>query len=57
MYHGFSINVNNNLSKYKNIIPCGVKDRGVTNLYNINKQNYKNLRDKIIKNLIKNLKI
>ncbi len=57
VYHGFSINVNNNLSKYKNIIPCGVKDRGVTNLYNINKQNYKNLGNKIIKNLIKNLKI
>ena len=56
-YHGFSINIKNDLSKYKNFIPCGIKNKGVTNLYNIKKQNYKNLKNKIIKNLIKNLKI
>ena len=55
-YHGFSINVKNDLSKYKNFVPCGIKNKGVTNLYNIKKQNYKNLKNKIIKNLIKNLK-
>ena len=55
-YHGFSINVNNNLKKYKAIIPCGIKDRGVTNLNKIQNYNYKNLEDNIIKNFIVNLK-
>ena len=55
-YHGFSININNDLSKYKKIIPCGIKDKGVTNLKSINDQNYEILEDKIIKNFILNLK-
>ena len=55
-YHGFSININNDLSKYDAIVPCGIKDKGVTNLNNINNQNYENLSDKIIKNFILNLK-
>ena len=29
-YHGFSVNINNNLNQYKKIIPCGIKDKGVT---------------------------
>ena len=33
------------------------KDKGVTNLYNINNQSYKNIDDKIIENFITNLKI
>ena len=55
-YHGFSININNNLKKYDAIIPCGIKDKGVTNLYEIKNQNYSKLKDKIIKNFIFNLK-
>ena len=55
-YHGFSINISNDLRKYDAIIPCGIKDRGVTNLYSINNQSYKNIDDKIIKNFITNLK-
>ncbi len=55
-YHGFSINITNNLKKYDAIIPCGIKDKGVTNLYEINNQNYEDLEDKIIKNFISNLK-
>ena len=31
-YHGFAINVDNNLSHYKNIIPCGITDKEVINL-------------------------
>ena len=27
-YHGFSININNELDKYKAIIPCGISDKG-----------------------------
>ena len=54
-YHGFSININNDLKKYDSIIPCGISDKGVTNLYEINKQNYENFDDKIIENFILNL--
>ena len=39
----------NNLKKYDAIIPCGIKDKGVTNLYEIKNQNYSKLKDKIIK--------
>ena len=55
-YHGFSINIDNDLSKYNSIIPCGIKDKSVTNLTNIKKQNYENISDKLIENLILNLK-
>ena len=55
-YHGFSININNNLKKYDAIIPCGIKDKGITNLKNIKDQNYTELGDKLIENFIKNLK-
>ena len=56
-YHGFSININTNLQKYKTIIPCGIKDKGITNLNNIINQNYERLDNKIIENFISNLKI
>jgi lipoyl(octanoyl) transferase len=54
-YHGFAINISNNLSKYKNIIPCGISDKEVINLKEINDQNYNRLSDVIIDNFIKNL--
>ena len=54
-YHGFSININNNLEKYNAIIPCGIKDKGITSLSEINNQNYKDLEDKVIENFILNL--
>ena len=55
-YHGFSININNNLEKYKAIIPCGIKDKGVTNLAKIKNQNYNDLENFIIERFISNLK-
>ena len=55
-YHGFSINVSVDLKKYEKIIPCGIKDKGLTNLISIKKQSYKGLKNKLIKNFIKNLK-
>ena len=55
-YHGFSLNINNKLNSYKKIIPCGISDRGVTNLEKIKKQNYSNIKIKIINNFIKYLK-
>ena len=54
-YHGFSINIDNDLKKYDAIIPCGIKDKGITNLKTINNQNYTDLKDRIIKNFILNL--
>ena len=55
-YHGFSININNDLKKYNAIIPCGIKDKGVTNLKKIKNQNYEKLENKLIENFISNLK-
>ena len=55
-YHGFAINIKNDLKKYKLIVPCGIYDKGVTNLKEINNQDYKNLKNIIIKNFISNLK-
>ena len=54
-YHGFAININNNLDKYKDIIPCGIVDKGITNLKEVNDQNYSGLSDVIINNFTKNL--
>ena len=54
-YHGFSININNNLDKYKAIIPCGIKDKGVTNLKQIKDQDYKELEKKLVEIFISNL--
>ena len=54
-YHGFSININNNLDKYKVIIPCGIKDKGITNLKQIKDQDYKELEKKLVENFISNL--
>ena len=56
-YHGFAININNNLENYKKIVPCGISDKGVTNLKNILDQDYSNFSDILIKNFISNLKI
>ena len=54
-YHGFSININNNLEKYKAIIPCGIKDKGVTNLKQIKDQDYNELDKKLVEIFISNL--
>ena len=55
-YHGFSININNDLKKYDAIIPCGIKDKGITNLKKIKNQNYDDLEDKLIEIFKTNLK-
>ena len=56
-YHGFAINIDNDLTKYQNIIPCGISDKGITNLKSINNQNYNILSDIIIDNFTKNLEV
>ena len=47
-YHGFALNVSNDLTKYKNIIPCGIRNKGITNMKKIKTNNY----DKINKIII-----
>lgn len=55
-YHGFSINIKNDLKRYEAIIPCGIEDKGVTNLKEIKDLNYKELGNKLVENFILNLK-
>ena len=51
-YHGFSLNVCNDLSKYKGIIPCGIRDRGITSLKDMGIKNCKNIEEIIIKKFL-----
>jgi len=39
-YHGFALNLSNDLSLYKKIIPCGIKNKGVTNLKELGIKNF-----------------
>ncbi len=54
-YHGFAINIDNNLDQYKKIIPCGIRDKGISNLNKIKKQDYSKLKDLLVKKFISNL--
>ena len=42
-YHGFALNVCNDLTKYKKIVPCGIKDREITSIKKMGVKNYKNI--------------
>jgi len=54
--HGFSLNVNPDLNYFNNIIPCGIKDKGVTSIKDIlnHEINANELKKKIIQNFEKN---
>ena len=56
-YHGFAININNDLDQYKKIIPCGIKDKGITNLISISNNDYSNLEKSLIDKFTSNLGI
>ena len=51
-YHGFALNVFNDLSKYNGIIPCGIKDKGITNLKELGITKYNNIEEIIIKKFL-----
>ena len=51
-YHGFSINVSNDLSKYKGIVPCGLEDKRITSLKQMGINNYNNIEEIIIKKFL-----
>ena len=55
-YHGFAINIDNNIDQYKKIIPCGIKDKGITNLSKIKNEDYSKLKDLLIEKFTSNLK-
>ena len=46
-YHGFALNISNDLSKYNAIIPCGIKNKKITSLKDMGVKNLENI-DKII---------
>ena len=52
-YHGFSLNISTDLSKYNKIIPCGIKDKGITSLKNIGVSNCNNINEVIINKFLK----
>ena len=54
-YHGFALNISNDLKKYKKINPCGLNSEQITNLTNIKKQNYKKIREKLIESFLINI--
>ena len=51
-YHGFSLNVSNDLSMYKRIVPCGIKNKGVTSLKEIGVSNFSNIERIITKKFL-----
>ena len=52
VYHGFSINIDNDLNNYNKIIPCGIKDKGITNLEKLGIVKYDNIEEIIIKKFL-----
>ena len=55
-YHGFCLNIKNDLKPYKKIIPCGISDKKVTNLSKISKLKFHKIDEILINNFISNLK-
>ena len=51
-YHGFALNISNDLEKYKKIVPCGVRDKGITSLKNMGIKNYQNINEIIAKKFL-----
>ena len=41
-YHGFSVNISNNLEHFNKIVPCGIKDKKIIRLKDISNVNYSN---------------
>ena len=51
-YHGFALNISNDLSKYNGIIPCGIKGKSITNFKKLGISNYNNIEKIIIKKFL-----
>tara|TARA_Y100000992_G_scaffold280280_1_gene227190 strand:+ start:324 stop:935 length:612 start_codon:yes stop_codon:yes gene_type:complete len=55
VFHGFSINVNNNLNHYKKIVPCGLDNKKVTSIKNESNIKMIDLEKKLSNIVIKNI--
>ncbi|MDC6465739.1 lipoyl(octanoyl) transferase LipB, partial [Pelagibacteraceae bacterium] len=51
-YHGFALNVSTDISKYKGIIPCGIKGKKITSLKKLGISNHKDIHRIISKNFL-----
>ena len=54
-YHGFAINISNDLNKYNKIVPCGLDCSKISTLQKIKKQNYQKIKNKLIDNFLLNI--
>ena len=54
-YHGFSININNDLNAYLKIKPCGLDNTKITSIYNEKKKNIYINEKELINIFIKNI--
>jgi lipoyl(octanoyl) transferase len=54
-FHGFSINISNNLNEYSKIIPCGLDNKKITSVLSEKGIIPKNFEKTIVKILIKNI--
>lgn len=54
-YHGFSLNVTNDLNEYRKIKPCGLNNKKITSIYNERKKMINIDQEKLVSILIKNI--
>ena len=54
-FHGFSINISNNLNEYLKIVPCGLDNKKVTSVFFEKKNVPKNFEKKLVNIFIKNI--
>ena len=54
-YHGFSININNDLNQYHKIIPCGLDNKKVTSVYNEKKITIRNIEKNLVRIFLKHI--
>jgi len=51
-YHGFSLNVSNDLTKYESIVPCGLRNKSITSLKDLGINSYQNIDEIIAKEFL-----
>ena len=54
-FHGFSINISNNLKEYLKVIPCGLDNKKITSVFSEKQIIPKNFENKLINILINNI--
>ena len=54
-FHGFSINISNNLKEYLTIIPCGLDNKKITSVFFEKKKIPKNFEKKLVNIFINNI--